>query len=303
MDLFDGVCVYANMGFMRLALLLSVAGMVWGQAKPAKLEFEVASIKSAPSNLDPSVQVGLHVDGAQVHISRLSLKDYLTMAYGLKLYQVSGPDWIGSTRFDIDAKLPEGGTRDQVPEMLQSLLTERFQMKVHREQKDFPVYALVVMPGGPKIQPVKEDASDGSDPAKAAVQVQASGGPQGLKLSYGPGSYFTFADNKFDGKKLAMVNFVDILGRFSDRPVIDVTNLQGRYDITMDLTPEEYRAMLIRSAVAAGVTLPPQALQALQGSDGSMFSALKPLGLKLESRKAPVEVLVVDSANKMPAEN
>jgi uncharacterized protein (TIGR03435 family) len=71
----------------------------------------------------------------------------------------------------------------------------------------------------------------------------------------------------------------------------------------VDLSEDDYRAMLIRSAVAAGVQLPPQALRLMETSDGSLFSALKPLGLKLESRKAPIEMLVVDSALKTPTEN
>src|SRR5689334_5896374 len=114
------------MGLMRTALLLSLAGVLWGQVKPARLEFEVASIKPVPPQ-DPGsrVNVGVKVDGSQVHISWFSLKDYVRAAYQVKVYQVVGADWMGSERYNIDAKLPEGATREQVPEMLQSLLAER----------------------------------------------------------------------------------------------------------------------------------------------------------------------------------
>jgi uncharacterized protein (TIGR03435 family) len=100
-----------------------------------------------------------------------------------------------------------------------------------------------------------------------------------------------------------MTNFVDVLGRFTDRPVVDETSLPGRYDLRVDLTQDDYNAMLIRSAVAAGVQLPPQALQLLNNADGSLYGALKTLGLKLESKKAPFEVVVVDSVSKTPTAN
>jgi uncharacterized protein (TIGR03435 family) len=101
-----------------------------------------------------------------------------------------------------------------------------------------------------------------------------------------------------------MASFVDTLGRFLDRPVVDATGLTGNYDFELAFTPEDYRAMQIRSAIAAGVVLPPEALRLLEGGSGdSLFSAIQTIGLKLESRKAPLEVLVVDSVRKTPTEN
>jgi uncharacterized protein (TIGR03435 family) len=95
-----------------------------------------------------------------------------------------------------------------------------------------------------------------------------------------------------------------MLTRFNDKPVVDMTGLTGTYDISLTFSPEDYQAMLIRSAIYAGVTLPPQALRALEGVSGdTLFAALQTVGLKLESRKAPLEVLVVDSVSKTPTEN
>ena len=94
-----------------------------------------------------------------------------------------------------------------------------------------------------------------------------------------------------------------MLGRFVDRPLIDGTGLTGKYDLDVDLSEEDYRAMLLRAALSAGMQLPPQALQALDAGGGGVSAALKPLGLKLESRKAPIEMFVVDSAVRTPAEN
>jgi uncharacterized protein (TIGR03435 family) len=112
------------------------------------------------------------------------------------------------------------------------------------------------------------------------------------------------ADNKFTARKLPMASFAEVLARFEDRPVVNMTGLTGRYDFDLEFTQEDYMAMLIRSAIAAGVTLPPEALRMLSGSSGdSLLNALEKLGLKLENRKAPLEVLVIDHIEKAPTEN
>jgi uncharacterized protein (TIGR03435 family) len=285
---------------MRIILpVVFCLATVTGFGQTAKLEFEVSSVKASAPNADPTVQVGVHIDGSQVHMARFSMKDFVRAAYRLKFYQVVGPEWMAGERFDIDAKLPDGATRDQVPDMMQAMLKERFQLKSHMEQRELPVYALVALPGGLKMKEVPVDpATEGK-----AYQVKAQGGPGGVSLQYGPESTFKFGDNKIEGKALSMANFVDVLGRFVDRPVVDMTSLPGRYDLLVDLSQDDYNAMLIRSAVAAGVQLPPQALRMLDTADGSLFGALKPLGLKLEPKKAPIEVLVVDSVAKTPTEN
>jgi uncharacterized protein (TIGR03435 family) len=287
-----------------LSILAPVA--VLGQAAPSRLEFEVASIKASEQpGAGGQVNVGLRLDGAQVHIKYLSIKEYLGMAYSMRNYQISGPDWIASDRFDIDAKLPAGSARGQIPDMLQALLADRFELKLHRDKKEFPVNALVIGKGGLKMTEAKEEAGgETSDAAKAPVNVTASGSRYGVTVSLGPGSYYVFADNKLDAKKLSMASLAETLTRFMDRPVVDMTDLKGRYDFTLEFTAEDYRAMTIRSALAAGVQLPPEARQALIGvNDDSIFASIQKLGLKLEPRKAPLDVLVVDHVRKTPTEN
>jgi uncharacterized protein (TIGR03435 family) len=290
-------------GFMKLirVFLSVVAGVtVFGQT------FEVASIRpSAPPGGD-HMNVGVHIDGSQISCTQLSLKDYISAAYRVKLYQISGPDWLGSERFDISAKIPAGAKEEQVPEMLQAMLVERFQMKFHREKKDFPVYALVIAKGGVKLKETPKDpeASDSADPAKAALNITGGGGRGGVHINLGNGSSFSLADNKFIGTKLTMASFVDTLARFEDRPVVDMTDLKGTYDIELDFTTEDYTALLIRSAIAAGVTMPPEAMKALEYSSGdSLLAALEKVGLRLERRKAPLDVLTIDSMMKAPTEN
>src|SRR6516164_5420161 len=132
------------MNVMRVVLSVLVSAAAFAQTAPPPAEFEVASIKPSPAPVPGQVNAGVKIDGAQVHARFLSLKDYIQSAYKVKNYQVEGPAWLGSERFEIDAKLPAGAAREQVPEMLQKLLAERFELKVHREAKDFPVYGLLV---------------------------------------------------------------------------------------------------------------------------------------------------------------
>lgn len=286
--------------------LCLVAAIAFGQTPPARPEFEVASIKPSASAGVDRVRVGVHIDGSQVSCASLSLKEYIAIAYRLKNYQISGPDWISSERFDIAAKLPAGGVAKDVPGMLQALLDDRFQMKMHRESKEFPVYAMVVGKDGVKMQESAPDSGKDAEPSdgRAGVNVAASGERKGVSINYGHGSYFTFADDKLEGKKLTASAMADVLARFMDRPVVNQTSLKGEYDFLLELSPEDYRAMLIRSAIGAGVELPPRALQyAASASNDSLFNAMEKLGLKLESSKAPLEVLVIDHIEKMPTEN
>lgn len=285
----------------RICVVAAVLGVSAAFAQTPRPEFEVASIKPS-SSIQESVKVGLHIDGAQVHIGQFSLKDYLLMAFNVKIYQLEGPDWLSSARFDIDAKIPQGGSQTDVRRMLQSLLEDRFGLKVHRGSKELAVYGLLVGSDGPKM---KEAEVDPADPAPAAggVDVKVTGGRNGVNINYGHGTYFAFANSRIEGKKLTMPLFADILGRFVDRPVIDMTKLTAAYDFTLDLTQEDYTAMLIRSAVIAGVTLPPEAMRLMNNSDDSLMMALRRLGLKLETRKAPVETVVVDEMRKTPSAN
>jgi uncharacterized protein (TIGR03435 family) len=279
-----------------------VSSAAFGQTPAPRLEFEVASVKPA----DPitastqHVDIGLHIDGAQVRLNYLSLKDLIGMAYGVKAHQVEGPDFISSERFDIAAKLPGPATRAQVYEMLKALLTDRFGVSLHRTSRDFPVLGLVVAKGGLRMKEVTPDP----DAGKGNVDVNASGGASGVSVDFGKGSSYFFGDNKFEGKRMTMALLADSLARYEADPVVDMTGLTGVYDFTIELTPEDYRAMLIRSAIGVGVQLPPEVLRLLDGNAGdSLTASLERLGLKLERRKAAMDVLIVDKVSKTPTAN
>ncbi len=287
----------------RLLIPLIATAAAFAQPDPKALEFEVASIRPAPLDVQ-SVHIGVRVDGSQVHIAGYSLKDYIRIAYRVKDYQVEGPDWIASERYNVDAKLPAGGTRDQVNDMLQSLLRDRFKVEFHRTKKEFPVYGLVVVKGGVKMKESAVDSATAAALAKPPDDVSASGSAAGIFVAVGPGASYSFADNKIAAQKLSMSRFADILARFVDKPVVDMTNLAGYYDFTLNLTDDDYRAMLIRSAITAGVDLPPQVLQmAAKDVPESLAASLQGVGLKLDNRKAPLDVIVVDRAEKSPSDN
>src|SRR2546429_365273 len=132
---------------MKYFLGTLLAASVYAQ-QPA---FEVASIRSAApiqsQITSGKMHVGMKVDAARVDIGYLSLADLLPLAFQVKPYQISGPSWMSTERFDIVATIPEGASKDQVPQMLQALLAERFKLTFHRESKERPIYALAVGKG------------------------------------------------------------------------------------------------------------------------------------------------------------
>src|SRR5205814_8675264 len=130
----------------------------------------------------------------------------------------------------------------------------------------FPVYARRVASGGLKMPEVPPGPETEKADAKTPQTFTRAGSGQGISVNLGQGSSFNFANNKFVAKKLTMASLAGTLERFLDRPVLDTTGLRGSYDVSFDLAPEDYRAMLIRAAVAAGLVLSPDALRVLDGS-------------------------------------
>jgi uncharacterized protein (TIGR03435 family) len=282
-----------------LVLTFMVAAAAVAQSPP-RLAFEVASIRpSTAPGQDRATTAGVHIDGAQVRYVFLSLKDYIGTAYKTRFAQIVAPDWIASERFDIVATLPAGATPAQVPDMLQSLLAERFGLKVHREKKEFPVYALVVgkTPLTLKEAPPETDADQ-------TTSVAGTGSEGGVSVNLGHGSSYTFGGNHFAATKLTMLQFTLNLERFADRPIVDMTELKGRYDFAFDVTREDYLAMMIRAAIASGAAIPAAAQQLLDASSpAALGDALQQVGLRLDARKAPLDALVVDEVQKTPTAN
>jgi len=281
-----------------ISVFLATTFFALGQARK---EFEVASIRPAQEQ-QAQVAIGLRLDGSQVHISYLSLKDYIAMAHRLGVNQVIGPDWLDSVRFDISGKLPDGAKRSDVNEMLQSLLVERFGMKTHLEKKEFPVYTLQIADSGLRVN--ESMPAEAFADADAPLNVAAAGNGSGVSIDYGNGSTFAIGATTLETKRLTMGMFAGLLTRFMDRPVVDQTNLKAGYNFNFELTPEDRNVMLIRSAVAAGVVLPAQAMALLNTPSGdSLGASMRKIGLQMDSRRAPLDVVVVDQMQKTPTAN
>jgi uncharacterized protein (TIGR03435 family) len=287
------------MNIIKGALFTIVAAAAAiGQDQPPRAEFEVASVKKSATPEPGQYNIGVHIDGAMVSCTYLSLKSYISMAYQVPDTRINGPEWLDSEKFDIVAKLPAGG-RDQLRAMIQSLLADRFKLVLHKDSKEFPVYALVVGKNGLKLKESAPDAETDGAPSKSNVNVDVAGGRGGTVVNLGPGSYISYGLNKLEGKKVPMASLVDSISRFVDRPVVDMTNLTARYDLTLEYSIDE-----LRNLVRASGTDPRQ-IPDIPGMDPtiSIFGSLEAVGLKLEPRKAPLDILVIDHIEKTPTAN
>lgn len=217
-----------------------------------------------------------------------TLAGLIQTAYSVQPYQVIGPPWLASEHYDIVAKVPEGTTRDEQWVMLRNLLATRFALKVHRENREMDTYDLVIAKGGKKF---KESTKD--DPLPAA-DAKITVGPDGYPvLPPGIGEVTWPKGNSWIYVLHEQISIAALIARFSrdfQRPINDRTGLSGKFDIALHWAPE-----MSASAGEPGTAPDPEPL---------IFDALQSqLGLKLESKKAPVEVIVVDHADKIPVEN
>ena len=272
---------------MRLAVfVMFVAGVAThGQA------FEVASIKPSPpptggGRMGGRMRGGPGTDDPTLFTCENSgLAALLIFAYDIKDYQYSGPEWTQFTRFTVSATVPPGATREQFRQMMRNLLAERFKLTVHHEKKDMVAsYDLVVARNGPKFKEVKAPPPADDAPLEPGpLKTDANGFPV-LPRGHGYTMAITHDRAALHSDEESMPKLAEKLSRQLRQPVTDGTGLKGKYDITLYWVTE-----LRPSADEPGPTI----FQALQ----------EQLGLKLESRKGPVDMLVVDHIEKVPTEN
>jgi len=261
-----------------------------------RIAFEVASIKPAKPMPMGQVQIGMNVDGSILQYSKVSLKECIRAAYRVKDFQVEGPDWLGSARFDIVAKLPEGSSKSRVPEMLQALLVERFKLALHRDLREHAVYAMVAAKGGAKLKAA--EIVPAGDPAPS---------PNAGRGETPRGTMETTTDASgmhFKASAIPLAALADLVSHFCERPVVDQTGIGGQYDFDLAISPETLRDLPAGGAIPMrhGGGEPPQ-IDARAEPAASIFEALQRYGLKLEPRKAPMEVLTVDRIEKEPTAN
>ena len=281
--------------FTFALVALTAASVGRAQTGP---RFEVTSVKPVVEQPVGSA-AGVQISQRYARFSNVSLKDVVGFAFGMRMQQIVAPEWLGSVRFEIAGTLPETFKPADMPAMLQALLEDRFHMKAHREMREFAVYGLEVSPGGIKLTRTDEPTH-----ADGPFTVTANTSSGGTAVDLGNGATLLIGNNRIEARKVAMLQLTETLSRFVDRQVLDMTALPGRYDLTIELTPEDFRAAMFRNAIAGGSTLPPQAFQLLENSSLSAIpDALKSMGLLLQPRRAPLEVVVIDSIDKTPTEN
>jgi uncharacterized protein (TIGR03435 family) len=321
--------------YFAIALLAATA---WAQPRPS---FEAATVKpSAPIDQAKMIAMiqsgkmplGAHISATRAEYNYLDLKTLLSYAYGVKSYQITGPDWMGSARFDIVAKMPEGSTKADAPRMLQTLLEDRFKLVVHRSTDEHPVLAIVVAKGGPKLKasaekpvPIDEDAPlkpgeinmdtpDGPTRGKIDMATMSSVIDMGLK---GKMAYKMNAATKsihIDFMMTTLPGFADMTsqlltqlgGGIVVQRIVDATGIAGNYDASLEISLAEMMAMAKSAGIDQPGATPATAAGEAQDPGGggvTLAQALQSMGLKLESRKAPVEQFIVDHIEKTPTEN
>jgi uncharacterized protein (TIGR03435 family) len=245
-------------------------------AQTTRPSFEVASIKRAAPTSDENLSVGMSRDPGRLSYNNTTLKNLIAHAYRVKEHQVLGPDWLDSERYDVDAKLPDGASIDQVPSMLQALLVERFKLHLEKTTRIMPAYALVISKRGSKLHWVDEDPGD------LRMAIDSNG--------------------RHVVGKVSLEVFCRELSTWMDRPVVDMTGLKGVFDLDIRWSGDEGPSDLsaVRPRLDGSQTVP-----ADDGNTGMSLAASiqKQFGLRLENRKARVEVWIVQHAERAPTVN
>ena len=261
-----------------------------------KREFEVASVKPNKSG-DGRVMIGTDPRTGRFNTVNVPLRMLIRFAYQLQDFQVvGGPSWITSDRFDIVAKADGEigpapiGTVGPVQLMTRSLLADRFKLKVHFETRELPIYSLVVARAdgklGPQLRPATVDC--------AALAGRGRGGPPPAPPQPGerPACGMRIGPGTMSGGGFPLSQLATTLSQFVQRVVLDRTGLTGNFDLDLTWTPDQIQQGPPGGAPAGAPPPPP-----LDGP--SIFTALQEqLGLKLDSARGPVQVLVIDSVEQ-----
>jgi uncharacterized protein (TIGR03435 family) len=321
-----------------LSASLILAG-AYGQSPSAdkSLTFEVASVKPAqPPTPDGQGRIFMRgpsggpgtKDPGRISYPNMSLKNLLMIAYDLKNYQITGPDWLDSTRFDITATMPPDTTKEQFHIMLQNLLADRFKMTLHHEKKELPMYSLVVAKGAPKLKesvvttPAPAPGDGPPPPPLGPPKMGADGFPEMPPGMAGrPGMFMMMMPGRarLTATQQTMQDLANRLVNEFNRPVIDNTGLTAKYDFILTYAPESMGGrggpggpggMMMMVGRGPGASGPGGG----GGPDGTfvpdgeapqpLLGALQSqLGLKLEAKKGDVDTIVIDRMEKTPTEN
>jgi bla regulator protein blaR1 len=264
--------------------------------------FEVASVKANRSG-DNRTMIGGQ-PGGRFNVTNAALRQIILIAYQIQPFQlIGGPGWIGDERFDIVAKAPANtpligppgsGSPGPMQVMMRNLLADRFKLKVHTESREMPIYALVLARSdgklGSKITPTSVDC--------AALRGRGPGGPPPAPPGPGerPRCGMMMGIGSLAAGGVSMTQLAATLSQRVGRTVIDKTGLSGSYEFNLDFTPDQ-----MPPAAGPGATPPPGAppLPPVDPNGPSIYTALQEqLGLKLDSQRGPVDVIVIDSVDR-----
>jgi uncharacterized protein (TIGR03435 family) len=295
----------------------SQAGGSAAQTKPVEpsepRRFEVVSIKPSPGVVAMIAAGGTPhsiIDPSRVDIAPASMEWMIETAFRVQRYQVSGPDWLPNTTFSIVAKIPDGATKDQLPEMFRTLLVERFGLVAHRASKEQAAYALAVGKDGPRLKETAPDADLSDDPSQTAFgkrnPMYVSRGLDGLRVYSVVNGRMTL-----EAEKITLAELAFRLMPYVDAPVVDMTGLKGFYQVALDVPGGPNGQPYVRGGRGArGMTGDGGAGEATRPADEasepssvSIFASVQKLGLALERRRVSVERIVVDNLEKVPTEN
>ncbi len=324
---------------LRLLLAFAITAVAFGQNRPA---FEAATIKpSAPldqAKMMAALQkgeklpIGVTITSTRAEYLGIELKGLLMYAYGVKPYQITAPDSISGTRFDIVAKMPEGSSKSDAAAMLRTLLEDRFKLVSHRATEELPVLAIVVGKGGAKLKPSADKPVPIDEDTPLRPGEMKMDGPDGpaMRGSVDMATMSSVVDMGLKGKMAYKINpaakviridfqmttlpgFADMTtqlltqigGGAGTRQIVDMTGIQGNFDASLEISLSDLQATAI--ARDFGTDAPPASATAGAapdpGSGSTLTQALNSMGLKLESRKAPVQQFIVDHIEKAPTEN
>ena len=257
--------------------------------------FDAASVKPSSGGRPDSTGGPGTKDPGRIHYSNLSLQYLLQIAYNLQPFQIAGPAWLDTERFDIEAVLPPASTQDEFHTMLQNLLTARFRMTAHREAREVSAYGLAPARNGPKLKESTEDLGPQDVSADAPKLVPGKDGF--FAPPRRPGMFLQLIGMgavREDFRQSTTQDLARVLEGQLSRPVIDETGLKGKYDFTLTYSTQGLDMGRGRMLVnAATVENPPDVGAALRSQ----------LGLQLQPRKEPAKLLVIDHIEKRPTEN
>ncbi len=259
-------------------------------ATAARPQFEAVSIKpSAPGARGGGGNV---LPSGRLVGKNVTLKYLMTVAYSVTNYQIFGsPDLLESQTYDVIAEAGHPADTPEIRLMLQPALEDTFHLKYHRETRELPIYSLVLAKPGVKGGPgLVEDMSGDCAAASGEAAAAANPGSAPGNAPMIPCGNVNLNPNigRVNGRRGRILQLVDRFSTVLGRPVVDKTGLTGLYNITLTWTPD---------VASPGGALPP----GVDPMGPSLFTAVQEqLGLKLESGKGPVEVIVVDSAVKLP---